>query len=75
MGFYRVNYQSDMLTGLLQAVSDGSLDTRDRIQLIDDVLALVSSCLDHVIVCVIYLCYHIWKLFCCHRLRLGSEAQ
>jgi len=42
VGFYRVNYQSDMLTSLQQAVCDGSLDTRDRIQLIDDVLALVS---------------------------------
>ncbi|XP_065888501.1 puromycin-sensitive aminopeptidase-like [Dysidea avara] len=43
VGFYRVNYQSDMLAGLLQAVSDGSLDTRDRIQLIDDVLALAQA--------------------------------
>jgi len=51
VGFYRVNYQSEMLSGLLQAVSDGSLDTRDRIQLIDDVLA-VSLCdplIGHVI--------------------------
>ena len=51
VGFYRVNYQSEMLSSLLQAVSDGSLDTRDRIQLIDDVLA-VSLCdplIGHVI--------------------------
>ena len=37
-----MNYEAEMLTLLLQAVTDGSLDTRDRIQLIDDVFALVS---------------------------------
>ena len=36
-----MNYEAEMLT-LLQAVTDGSLDTHDRIQLIDDVFALVS---------------------------------
>ena len=42
MGYYRVNYDAEMLTLLLQAVTDGSLDTSDRIQLIDDAFALVS---------------------------------
>ena len=42
VGYYRVNYDADMLALLLQAVTDGSLDTRDRIQLIDDAFALVS---------------------------------
>ena len=37
-----MNYDAEMLTLLLQAVTDGSLDTRDRIQLIDDAFALVS---------------------------------
>ena len=42
MGYYRVNYDAELLTILLQAVTDGSLDTRDRTQLIDDAFALVS---------------------------------
>ena len=42
VGYYRVNYDADMLALLLQAVTDGSLDTRDHIQLIDDAFALVS---------------------------------
>ena len=43
-----MNYDAEMITLLLQAVSDGSLETRDRIQLIDDVFALVSGLLQLV---------------------------
>ena len=42
VGYYRVNYDADMLALLLQAVTDASLDTSDCIQLIDDAFALVS---------------------------------
>ena len=42
VGYYRVNYDAEMLILLLHAVTDGSLNTRDCVQLIDDAFAVVS---------------------------------
>ena len=41
VGFYRVQYSSDMLELLLPAIKDNSLPPRDRLGLQSDLFALV----------------------------------
>ena len=43
VGFYRVQYSSDMLELLLPAIKDNSLPPRDRLGLESDLFALVCT--------------------------------
>ena len=42
MGFYRVQYSSEMLDALLPGITSGQLQPRDRLGLESDLFALVS---------------------------------
>ena len=45
VGVYRVRYSSDMLNSLIPGIKDKSLPPRDRLNLQNDLFALVSICM------------------------------